>query len=184
MLQTLDAADSVRREVALRIPQKRKSELGQFMTPSSVARFMADMFPPGTTQICRLLDAGAGVGALSCAFLDRWLAGGFGFKTVETTAYEIDESLPVNSPKAVYQVEPSALKLLRSFGTGQWHDNLAAYLAKRETLVAKYAKERVQNRIPVEIARGRKSPSAPANTANSSVPSSRTSRPALRRAAC
>lgn len=62
---------------------------------------------------------------------------------------------PVNSPKAVYQVEPAALKLLRSFGTPQWHDNLAAYLAERETLVAKYAKEREQNRIPVEIAPGK-----------------------------
>ncbi|WEQ54395.1 BsuBI/PstI family type II restriction endonuclease (plasmid) [Komagataeibacter nataicola] len=62
---------------------------------------------------------------------------------------------PVNSPKAVYQVEPAALRLLRSFGTDQWHDNLTAYLAERETLVAKYAKEREQNRIPVEIAPGK-----------------------------
>lgn len=62
---------------------------------------------------------------------------------------------PVNSPKAVYQVEPATLKLLRSFGTVTWHDNLTAYLAERETLVAKYAKEREQNRIPVEIAPGK-----------------------------
>ncbi|MFZ5579431.1 MAG: BsuBI/PstI family type II restriction endonuclease [Pseudomonadota bacterium] len=60
----------------------------------------------------------------------------------------------VNSPKSVYQVEPAALKLLRSFGTAHWHDNLTAYLAERETLVARYAKEREQNRIPVEIAPG------------------------------
>jgi adenine-specific DNA-methyltransferase len=93
MLQQLDTADSVRRQVAPRTTQKHKSELGQFMTPSSVARFMAGMFPPSTLQTCRLLDAGAGVGALSCAFLDRWLAGGFGFNAVETTAYEVDEKL-------------------------------------------------------------------------------------------
>ncbi len=62
---------------------------------------------------------------------------------------------PVNSPKAVYQVEPAALNLLRSFGTAKWHDNLTAYLAERETLVAKYAMEREQNRIPVEIAPGK-----------------------------
>ena len=93
MLQQLDTADSVRREVAPNTAQKHKSELGQFMTPSSVARFMAGMFPPSTLQTCRLLDAGAGVGALSCAFLDRWLAGGFGFKAVEATAYEVDEKL-------------------------------------------------------------------------------------------
>ncbi|AKK24947.1 BsuBI/PstI family type II restriction endonuclease [Pandoraea oxalativorans] len=61
----------------------------------------------------------------------------------------------VNSPKAVYQIEPAALKLLRSFGSEQWHDNLTAYLAERETLVAKYAKARTQTRIPVEVAPGK-----------------------------
>ncbi len=61
---------------------------------------------------------------------------------------------PVNSPKAVYQIEPTALSLLRTFGTPAWHDSLATYLAERETLVARYAKERKQNRIPVEIAPG------------------------------
>lgn len=62
---------------------------------------------------------------------------------------------PVNSPKAVYQVEPAALVLLRTFGTPAWHDALTAYLSSRETLVARYAKERKQNRIPVEIAPGK-----------------------------
>jgi adenine-specific DNA-methyltransferase len=90
MFQQLDTADSVRREVAPRIAQKCKAEFGQFMTPSSVARFMAGMFPPSTMQTCRLLDAGAGVGALSCAFLDRWVTG---FHSVESTAYEIDDTL-------------------------------------------------------------------------------------------
>lgn len=93
MLQQLDTADSVRREVAARTAQKHKAEFGQFMTPSSVARFMASLFPPSTQENCRLLDAGAGVGALSCAFLDRWVTGGFGFESVEATAYEIDERL-------------------------------------------------------------------------------------------
>ncbi|ECE5701202.1 SAM-dependent methyltransferase, partial [Salmonella enterica] len=86
MLQQLEAVDTVRREVAPRIEQKRKAEFGQFMTPSSVARFMASLFPSSTLQTCRLLDAGAGVGALSCAFLDRWGAGGFGFFFKQKTA--------------------------------------------------------------------------------------------------
>lgn len=93
MLQQLDTADSVRREVASRTAQKHKAEFGQFMTPSSVACFMASLFPPSSLQTCHLLDAGAGVGALSCAFLDRWVTGGFGFESVEATAYEIDEKL-------------------------------------------------------------------------------------------
>ena len=37
---------------------------------------------------------------------------------------------PVNSPMAVYQIEPAALTLLRTFGTPTWHDNLVAYLAR------------------------------------------------------
>lgn len=62
---------------------------------------------------------------------------------------------PVNSPKAVYQIEPAALTLLRTFGTPVWHDSLTTYLAGRETLIACYAREREQNRIPVEIAPGK-----------------------------
>ncbi len=62
---------------------------------------------------------------------------------------------PVNSPKAVYQVEPAALALMRSFGTPAWHDNLTAYLTERETLAARYAKQREQNRVPVQIEPGR-----------------------------
>ena len=58
---------------------------------------------------------------------------------------------PVNSPKAVYQIEPAALALLRTFSTPAWHDALTAYLAERETLVAHYAREREQDRVPVEI---------------------------------
>ncbi|EIG9405086.1 restriction endonuclease [Escherichia coli] len=61
---------------------------------------------------------------------------------------------PVNSPKAVYQIEPTALSMLRTFGTPAWHDSLARYLAGRETLITRYAKECEQNRIPVEIAAG------------------------------
>ena len=62
---------------------------------------------------------------------------------------------PVNSPKAVYQIEPNTLSLLRSFGTPQWRDKLTDYLARRETLASRYAKERKQNRILVQIAPGK-----------------------------
>ena len=52
----------------------------------------------------------------------------------------------MNSPAAVYQIEPAALALLRRFDTNEWHDNLTAYLAKRQTLAARYARERKQER--------------------------------------
>jgi tRNA1(Val) A37 N6-methylase TrmN6 len=93
MLQLLEHADNVRQKIAPQTAQKHKAEFGQFMTPLSVARFMASLFPVSNIKTCKLLDAGAGVGALSCAFLDRWIMGDFGFKKVDVSAYEIDPIL-------------------------------------------------------------------------------------------
>ena len=47
------------------------------------------------------------------------------------------------------------MTLLRSFDTDAWHDNPTAYLAEGQTLAARYAHERKQNLIPVQIAPGK-----------------------------
>jgi len=59
---------------------------------------------------------------------------------------------PVNSPQAVYQIEPSTLKLIQSYKSPVWRSNLEKYLATRETLKDKYAKQREQNLTPVQVA--------------------------------
>jgi adenine-specific DNA-methyltransferase len=71
---------------------KKKSQFGQFLTPGRTATFMAGLFP-AAEGACRLLDAGAGIGSLAAAFLERWSSGGFGFQRVEVDAFEIDRSL-------------------------------------------------------------------------------------------
>ena len=81
------ALDRVRLEANRQLIPERKAELGQFMTPESVAKFMAGLFSQRTDAI-RLLDAGAGVGSLTAAFLDRW-----GADDVCATVYEIDGKL-------------------------------------------------------------------------------------------
>lgn len=81
------ALDQIRLEASRRLDPARKSELGQFMTPESVANFMAGLFSHRTGAI-RLLDAGAGVGSLTAAFLNRW-----GSNDVRATVYEIDGTL-------------------------------------------------------------------------------------------
>lgn len=96
MLQPLEHAEKVRRTLTMLTNQKHKAEFGQFMTPASVARFMASLFPASSLHSCKLLDAGAGVGSLSCAFLDRWADGDFGFTNVEACAYEIDPTLLIH----------------------------------------------------------------------------------------
>jgi hypothetical protein len=69
--------------------------------------------------------------------------------------YNPDEpARPVNSPRAVYQIEPSALTVIQAFETDAWDRLLDAYLANNETLVAQYAKERDHNLIPVQTSDG------------------------------
>ncbi|MFQ4146598.1 hypothetical protein U2718_030930 [Chlorogloeopsis sp. ULAP02] len=48
---------------------------------------------------------------------------------------------PINSPKTVYQVEESALKLLRTYRTDEWEKSLRTYLTSVETLKKQYAQE-------------------------------------------
>jgi hypothetical protein len=62
---------------------------------------------------------------------------------------------PTNSPKAVYQISPETLVLLRTFGTKEWEPSLKHYLLTNKTLSQIYAKERVQKLIPVRIAPGK-----------------------------
>lgn len=62
----------------------------------------------------------------------------------------------VNSPKAVYQIAPPALTLLRSYGAKTWKSNLKTYLTLNTALAAKYAMDRNQSRIAVQIAPGKK----------------------------
>ncbi len=70
--------------------------------------------------------------------------------------YNPDEpTRPVNSPKAVYQIAPEALALLRTYGLKAWKKNLSDYLDEHKGLAAKYAQEREARRIPVEIAQGK-----------------------------
>ena len=97
------ALDQVRLEAGRRMDPERKAELGQFMTPESVAKFMAGLFSQRAGAI-RLLDAGAGVGSLTGAFLNRW-----GSDDVCATVYEIDGTL------ASY-----LRKSLRAFGNGRF----------------------------------------------------------------
>lgn len=65
-----------------------------------------------------------------------------------------DPGRPVNSPKAVYQVEPKTLDLLRRFGSRTWAKALQDHAQSRPSLTESYAKRRKLNQIPVQLANG------------------------------
>lgn len=63
-------------------------------------------------------------------------------------------SRPTNSPKAVYQIELSALTLLKSSGKPEWKAYLDQYLQTVNTLKKLYAREREMRRLPVNLENG------------------------------
>ncbi|MBI4026554.1 MAG: Eco57I restriction-modification methylase domain-containing protein [Verrucomicrobia bacterium] len=74
---------------AIEHPRSRQEELGQFLTATPVADFMASMFGP-LPRVVRLLDAGAGAGSLTAAFVSRLCGGNEGGRAIEATLYELD----------------------------------------------------------------------------------------------
>ncbi len=83
--------DISRRETSSQLDQEKRSDLGQFFTPYEVARFMASLFHVNGKSHMSLLDAGAGIGSLSVAFLEHFTA-----RTkanLDILAYELDNSV-------------------------------------------------------------------------------------------
>ena len=77
---------------ALENPRIRQEALGQFLTATPVAEFMASMFGPLPPTV-RLLDAGAGAGSLTAAFVSRCCAQRDGVQAIEATLYELDDEI-------------------------------------------------------------------------------------------
>ncbi|RLV58316.1 modification methylase [Parashewanella curva] len=65
-----DIADANRVEANQKLDEKLRGKLGQFMSSSAVSKLLADMFENVDGEH-RLLDAGAGVGSLTAAFVER-----------------------------------------------------------------------------------------------------------------
>lgn len=77
---------------AIENPRSRQEELGQFLTATSVADFMASMFGP-LPRTVRLLDAGAGAGSLTAAFVSRCCEKRDGIRAIEATLFELDSEI-------------------------------------------------------------------------------------------
>lgn len=74
-------------------PKKERKRYGQFFTSMETARFMASLYDiPTDKESITILDAGAGSGILSCAFIEY--ADQFdSIKNIELTCYENDENV-------------------------------------------------------------------------------------------
>ncbi|RIK04522.1 MAG: adenine methyltransferase [Acidobacteria bacterium] len=99
-----EGADLLRLDAMRHLDDAKRSEMGQFMTPAQIARLMASMIAPCQGSL-RVLDAGAGLGALFSAVVEEacgWDEAPLG---IHVTAYEIDPLLYRFLPTAAESCE-------------------------------------------------------------------------------
>src|SRR5687767_12934951 len=71
------------------LDSRRRTELGQYMSPAPIARLMASMLVCDTPEVS-LLDAGAGVGSLLSAAVVALSSRAQPPKRIRVTAYEVE----------------------------------------------------------------------------------------------
>lgn len=89
----IENIEDIRRSVSSTLDKETRSRLGQFFTPRGIAGFMASLLEMDKRERISLLDAGAGIGSLSAAFLESILDQEP--QRVHIAAYEIDEKLAI-----------------------------------------------------------------------------------------
>ncbi|MDE7269258.1 MAG: Eco57I restriction-modification methylase domain-containing protein [Acetatifactor sp.] len=94
------------------MPKKERKKYGQFFTSVETARFMANLYKiPENLAKVSILDAGAGSGILSCAFIER-IETIESVKEIELTCYENDINvLPLLHSNLEYCKQQSSKKI-------------------------------------------------------------------------
>ncbi len=91
-LPLLERVEIARRDATQRLDTTQRVALGQFLTPSPVARLMASLFTLSQPHM-RLLDAGAGIGTLTAATIEALIHRPAPPVTLDVVAYELDAML-------------------------------------------------------------------------------------------
>lgn len=89
-LESLNMLDHVRQSFNAMTSRSDRSEIGQFLTPASIAEFMSSLFEPREKEV-RILDPGAGAGILFAACIKKLLLQKKHPSSIEIVAYETDQ---------------------------------------------------------------------------------------------
>jgi adenine-specific DNA-methyltransferase len=90
--ELVERVDLIRLDVGRRLDRAHRAAMGQFFTPASIARFMAELGETRTGDV-RVLDPGAGIGSLSAAWIARACRAEQKPSSIHLAAYEADSRL-------------------------------------------------------------------------------------------
>jgi adenine-specific DNA-methyltransferase len=99
--------DDIQRAAVKQLDSESRAMLGQFMTPSSVADFMASLFKQWPTEV-HLLEPGAGVGSLVDSFTSQFVSKAPAGSKLNITCYEIERFLANELSKHLGTIEERA----------------------------------------------------------------------------
>ena len=92
MLTIAETLEKERMTHAAKTSVNHKELFGQYFTPYPIAKFMSSLFP-ATDKKIKLLDPGAGIGTLSCSFMERIADEKWNTPDIHVSAYDIDEDV-------------------------------------------------------------------------------------------
>lgn len=102
LVSPLACAEQLRLRMRENSVAEHQSQLGQFLSPLSIAEFMATLFSTIAGDV-RLLDPGAGVGSLTAAFVEEACRRRPRPTSIDVSAYEIDSKLEVGLTQTLSQ---------------------------------------------------------------------------------
>ena len=92
MIALADTLEKERISHAIGTSVYHKEFFGQYFTPYPIAKFMSSLFP-ATDKKIKLLDPGAGIGTLSCSFMERIIKEKWNTPDIHISAYDIDKDV-------------------------------------------------------------------------------------------
>jgi len=130
--KALTKFDYVRTSFSSATSRIARSQIGQFLTPTAIARFMASMFESGTQPV-RILDPGAGAGVLFAACVENLVSRDSRPLSIEVVAYETDRIILPHLQETMRRCESLCRSAGISFhGTIRMEDFFSAAIAETE----------------------------------------------------
>ncbi|MCD9498842.1 Eco57I restriction-modification methylase domain-containing protein [Photobacterium carnosum] len=115
-LETLvSTVDEIRTQANVLLDEDTRGKKGQFMTPASAGGILAGMFRDLNGEL-NVLDAGAGVGSLTTALVDRAL-NGFQPTAINANAWELEDVLVENLNRSLELCQEASNESQVAFGS-------------------------------------------------------------------